>query len=158
MSAVTLIDTAMLDAISASARASARLRVNRNFHPNNEFPAHRLLIGIEPGSYVRPHRHLDPNKSETMTALRGRLGLVIFNEAGELAQTILLDPRGATLGVDIPHGTYHTVLALEPDSIFMEAKAGPYAPPSEGEFAAWAPAEGDPQFGPYLEKLKNLFD
>jgi cupin fold WbuC family metalloprotein len=157
VSGITVIDTALLDALSASAKANPRLRMNRNFHPHNEFPGHRLLIGIEPGSYVPPHRHLDPNKAETLAVLRGRLGLVIFDEAGGVMQATLLRPLGAAMGVDISHGVYHTVVALEPDTVFMEAKAGPYLPLSGSEFAPWAPPEGDVQLGPYLEKLEHLF-
>jgi hypothetical protein len=42
--------------------------------------------------------------------------------------------------------------------VFFEAKAGPYVPISMAEFAAWAPAEGDPGALAYLERLRALFD
>jgi hypothetical protein len=46
------------------------------------------------------------------------------------------------LGVDIPHGTWHTLVALASGTVFFEAKAGPYVALSEAERAPWAPAEG----------------
>jgi hypothetical protein len=35
------------------------------------------------------------------------------------------------------------VFALEPGTVFLEAKAGPYLPLSADEKAPWAPVEGD---------------
>lgn len=158
---IRLIDAALLDAVSREAQASPRRRRNRNFHPADDFPAHRMLNAMEPDSYIAPHRHLDPAKDETMTVLRGRLGLVIFDDAGHVAQTAVLatDAAGAAacLGVDIPHGTWHTLVALEPGSVFLEAKAGPYLPLVPAERASWAPAEGEAGTTDYLEKLRALF-
>ena len=154
---VTLIDSALLDAVSAEARAHPRLRRNRNFHPSDDAPGHRLLNAIEPGSYVAPHRHLDPHKDETMLVLRGRLGLVIFDDRGAVQQAVLLAHDGDAQGVDIPNGCWHAVLALESGTVFCEAKAGPYAALTVDERARWAPAEGDPAAAAYLEKLRGLF-
>lgn len=154
---VNVIDVAMLDETSVAAQASPRLRKNRNFHPADDFPSHRLLNAIEPGSYVAPHRHLDPLKDETMLVLRGRLGLVIFDDAGAVRQAIELSAGGDQLGVDIPHGCWHSVLGLAPGTVFFEAKAGPYLALSDAERAGWAPAEGDAGVPAYLAGLRALF-
>lgn len=154
---ITLIDTALLDAVAGEAAAAPRRRRNRNFHPDNEFPAHRLLNAVEPDSYIPPHRHLDPAKDETMVVLRGSLGLVEFDEQGTILRQVRLDAGGPTLGCDILHGTYHSVLALVPGTIFFEAKAGPFVPLSEAEKAPWAPAEGDPAAPAYLRSLAARF-
>ena len=153
----TVIDHALLDAVSAEAAASPRRRKNRNFHPHNDYPGHRLLNAIEPGSYVPPHRHLDPHKDETMIVVRGRLGLVIFNDAGDIIGQHDLTAAGPALGVDIPHGTWHSVLALEPGTVFLEAKSGPYALLEDAERASWAPGEDTPGAAAYLQKLATLF-
>ncbi len=161
---IRLIDNALLDEVSAEARASARGRKNRNFHTDDAQPGHRLLNAIEPGSYVAPHRHLDPDKSETMVVLRGSIGLVTFDDAGGVVEATKVshgvtggNPRGSTpLGVDIAYGTWHTVFALEPSTVFLEAKAGPYLPLTAEEKASWAPAEGDPAAPAYLAKLTRL--
>ncbi|MCX7176793.1 MAG: WbuC family cupin fold metalloprotein [Proteobacteria bacterium] len=153
-----LIDAALLDAISGEARSSPRLRRNRNFHPDNDFPAHRLLNAIEPGSYVAPHRHLDPLKDESMIVLRGRMGLVIFDDAGRVTLRTVIGPNAECCGVDIPHATWHTILALEPATVFFEAKAGPYLPLVQAECAPWAPAEGQAEAAGYLARLQGLFD
>lgn len=156
---ITLIDTALIDAVSAEARAAPRGRKNRNFHPRDDYPGHRLLNAIEPGSYIAPHRHLDPTKDETMVVLRGALGLVAFDDAGAvaLAQKVCAGGTADVLGIDIPHGTWHTVFALEPGTVFLEAKSGPYLPLTDAERAPWAPAENAPDAPAYLAGLRRLF-
>jgi len=153
---IRLIDNALLDEVSREARASPRGRKNRNFHTDDVQPGHRLLNAIEPGSYIMPHRHLDPNKDETMVVLRGVLGLVAFDDSGAVVQTVKVSAGGTPMGMDIPHGTWHTVLALEPGTVFLEAKAGPYLSLTVEEKAPWALAEGDPGAATYLAGLQVL--
>lgn len=155
---IQLIDNALLDAVSAEARAAPRRRKNRNFHGNDAAPANRLLNAIEPGSYVMPHRHLDPTKGETMIVLRGTLGLVTFDDAGNVIDAVKVSPGSTAQGVDLPAGTWHTVFALEPDTVFFEAKAGPYQALAAEEKATWAPAEGDVAAPAYLARLVRRFD
>ena len=89
--------------------------------------------------------------------VRGRIGMVFFDEQGAVTSVTVLAPTGEAVGVNIPHGVYHTLVALEPDSVFFEAKAGPYAPLTAEEKAAWAPAEGDPGAAAYLARLQQIF-
>ncbi len=151
---ITLIDQALLDEVCAEAAASPRRRKNRNFHPGDGHPAHRLLNAMQPDSYIPPHRHLDPNKDETFVVLRGLLGLVLFDDAGNVVQAARIGAGATALGVDIPHGTWHTAVALAPDTVFLEAKAGPWLPLTEAERAPWAPAENSPEAAAYLAALK----
>jgi cupin fold WbuC family metalloprotein len=154
---VTLIDAALLDATTAKARASARRRMNHNFHPLESDPANRLLNAIEPGSYVTPHRHLDSAKDETFVVLRGRFGLVCFDGQGRVTQTLVLDAGGPVFGADVPSGTFHTLISLAPGSVFFEVKAGPYEKMSDKDWAPWAPREGEAGAGEYLARLETLF-
>jgi cupin fold WbuC family metalloprotein len=152
-----LIDHALLDTVSLEAKLSPRRRKNRNFHASDNELSHRLLNAIEPGSYIVPHRHLDPTKDETMIVLRGKLGVVFFDDAGELTQTAVLAADGTNCGVTIPHGVYHTVLACLPGTVFFEAKAGPYLPLTEAERAPWAPGENVDEAAAYAQSLSELF-
>ena len=157
MNPAKIIDTRLLDALSAQAAATPRRRKNLNFHAHESAPANRLLNAIEPDSYVQPHRHLDPAKGETLVVLRGAVGLVVFDEDGGILQHAVLRAGGGAIGVDIAHATWHTFVALEPGSVIFEAKAGPYLPLGRGEKAFWAPAEGDPAAVVYLERLISSF-
>jgi len=115
------------------------------------------LNGIEPGSYIRPHRHLDPEKDEAFILMKGRLGVITFNPDGTVAETVLLSHDGGNLAADIPCGVYHAAVSLETGTVFYEAKAGPYLPLLEEEKALWAPEENDPRSSAYLERLQGLF-
>ena len=153
----TFIDTEMLDALSGEARTNPRRRINRNFHPAPDYPCHPLLIDIEPDSYIPPHCHADPAKDETLLLLRGRIGALIFDPSGRVLEARVLDPASHCLGLTIPHGTFHTLVSLESGSVFLEAKAGPYAVPRGEERPSWAPLEGTPESAAYLEDLRAHF-
>ncbi len=155
--APVFIDAALLDGVSAAASASPRRRKNHNFHPRDDSTCHRLLNAMEPDSYVPPHRHLDPEKDETFVVLRGRFGVVTFDDAGEVLAAQVLEP-GGTVGVTLPAGTWHSIVALAPGSVFLEAKGGPYVPLSAPERAAWAPGEGSGEATAYLLRLRCLFE
>ena len=146
------VDRPLLDALSAEAQAAPRRRKNKNFHATAEAPCQRLLNAIEPDSYVRPHRHLD--KAEMVFVVRGRLGLLEFDDAGEVRGTTVLVAGGDVLGAEVQAGTFHSWVSLEPGTIFFEAKDGPYQPAGPAEVADWAPAEGEPEAGAFLENMR----
>jgi cupin fold WbuC family metalloprotein len=158
MPRTTLIDDILLDQTCQAAAGADRQRKNANFHPSDEFPAHRLINAMQPGSYVRPHRHLDPNKDESIVVLQGRFGYLSFDDQGAIVEAITLSPHGPIFGIDIPHGITHTLLALEPDSVFFEAKAGPFIPLNTDEIAPWSPAEGTPAAAQLWQEWRVRFD
>ncbi|MBZ0105551.1 MAG: WbuC family cupin fold metalloprotein [Sulfuricella denitrificans] len=157
MSKFEIIDQVLLQRAAEAGAAAARRRKNYNFHDKDADACHRLLNAVEPDSYIPPHCHLDASKDETILVLRGRIGMVIFNPDGEITSTSVLEAGGNRLGINIPHGQFHTLVALEPGSVFFEAKAGPFKPLQMEEKATWAPAEGEPGADEYLNKLKDLF-
>ena len=148
----------LLAQISAEARQNPRLRQNYNIHPSDESRCQRLINAIEPGSYIRPHRHLDPEKDEAFILMGGRLGIVTFTDDGGVAETVLLSHAVGNLAADVPHGVYHTALSLESGTVFYETKAGSYRQLNEEEKAKWAPEDSDPQAQAFLMRLRSLFD
>lgn len=154
---VRLLDGSVLDALSAEARSRPRHRANGNLHAMED-PVHRLLNAVEPGTYIRPHRHLHPPKDETYVVVRGALGLVLFDASGAVAASRRLSAAaGGAFGVDIPAGVVHTVVALEEGTVFFEVKAGPYVPSAGADVPAWAPAEGEYAAAAYEARLRALF-
>jgi len=152
-----IIDTKVLDALSQAARRSPRLRKNHNLHKSELSACHRLFNAVEPGSYIRPHRHLDPEKDETLVIVRGSLGIVSFDDAGAVTRSARLCVSGDQVAADIAHGVYHTAISLVSGTVFFETKTGPYLPLSEQELAGFAPAEGSHEAASYLERLGELF-
>lgn len=149
------LDAALLDELAARARATPRRRCHHTLHAGPAELAHRMLVAIEPDSYVRPHRHLDPSKAETIIVLRGRLGTLIFNADGSVGEARVMAAGAAVIGYNIPPGVFHSIVALDSGTLFVEAKAGPYAAPVEAEWGAWAPAEGEAGVAAYLESLRR---
>jgi cupin fold WbuC family metalloprotein len=152
-----LVTRDLLRDITKQAVLSPRLRKNHNIHPSDASRCHRLLNAIEPPSYIRPHRHLDPEKDEAFILMNGRLGVVTFSGNGDVLQTVTLSRQSGNLAVDIPHAVYHTAVSLEPGTVFYEVKAGPYLPLTEAEKASWAPNDNDAEAPLYLEQLRELF-
>lgn len=150
----TCITQNLLDELTEAAKASDRLRKNRNFHESYEELCQRLLNAVEPGSYVRPHRHLSPPKPETFVGLRGRMALVTFEEDGRIERIVPFGPGLEMIGVDIPAGVWHSIVSLESGSVFFETKPGPYHPAPEQDWAPWAPAEGSAEAAAYLAELE----
>jgi cupin fold WbuC family metalloprotein len=146
-----LINQAMISGLTAQAQQSPRARTNLNLHAQYDDPVQRLLIAIEPGSYVRPHRHLEANKWELFLIVSGRIAAVFFDDEGRIQERILLSPQGPGHGFEIVAGQWHTVVALEPGTVFFEVKPGPFMPTSDKDFAIWAPAEGEVRCAEFLD-------
>jgi len=149
---VSLINIEAINETIEKARLSPRLRMNLNFHELSD-TVQKMLNAIEPESYIRPHRHLDPERSEMFMVLTGRGAVIIFSDDGAIEGTYRLAPGGDLLGVDIPPGVWHTVVAMETGTVFMEVKEGPYVALSEKDFAPWAPSPDDSQHKSYLAGL-----
>jgi cupin fold WbuC family metalloprotein len=123
-----------LDELLRDAAAGARRRSHILLHQNHQDQVQRLLIGLEPDSYVRPHVHSE--QWEMLVLLRGRLDVLIFSPQAALVQRLAMSAAAPV--VQIPRATFHGAVALS-ESVVMEVKPGPYRP---NEFADWAPEEG----------------
>jgi len=147
------IDDKLLDQVILKARSSPRLRMNHNFHSGPEDTLQRMLNAMEPGTYLRPHKHENPDKREVFFALRGRLCVIEFNDDGEVIDHTILDARNGSYGAEIPERTWHSIISLESGSVAYEVKDGPYTPINDKNFATWAPEEGSPEVKNYLNQL-----
>lgn len=149
------IDSNLLDSLVAKAEESPRKRAHFNLHPELNDPVQRLCIAMEPETYVRPHRHSDPETWEILLILRGSLVLNIFDEKGKVLERTVLNAHGPVTAVEFPQNTWHAPTSLEPGTIVFEIKQGPYKPVPEEHLASWAPAEKDPQAAAFLEWFRN---
>jgi cupin fold WbuC family metalloprotein len=148
-----ILDDHLLDNLSQQAKKNPRLRQNFNLHESLNDTCHRLLNAMEPGSYIRPHRH--PQKQEGFVGVRGLLAVLTFGDQGEVLETVQFGPRESVVGVDISTGTWHTIVSLASGSIFYEVKAGPYQAVPHNDLAHWAPAAESEEVEKYLEQLVN---
>jgi cupin fold WbuC family metalloprotein len=149
-----LVDSAVLAATLARSRENVRGRANFNLHSSLDDPYQRFLNVFQPGSYVRPHRHGE-GVFELFLVLAGRAAAVLFDDGGAVTTSAVLSD-GGTRAAEIAAGTFHTLLAFEPDTVMFEIKPGPYRPLTEKDFAPWAPPEGDPAAASLLARWTAL--
>ena len=144
-----LISQQLLDELAARAAASPRLRTHHNLHASNDDRVQRYLVVANRDSYFRPHRHA--TRAELALVVRGRLDLVSFDAAGQVTARHSLGEGAASLAYENGPGNWHTVVVQADGTAFLEVKEGPYDPQTASEFAAWAPAEGEPGAREFLE-------
>ena len=116
----------LLDDLTAQAKASPRLRMNRDLRNSASDGSQRMLNAIEPGSPLPIHRHR--HSSETVVCLRWHLRELFYDEDGRLADSIDLMPNGPIVALNIPLGQWHTVEVLESGTVILECKDGAYEP------------------------------
>jgi cupin fold WbuC family metalloprotein len=150
---LTLLTDTLLDSVCQHARESPRRRVIAPFHRSESELLHRMLNAVQPDSYVRPHRHLEPPKAEAWIVLRGALLFFTFHDDGRVKERLLLRAGSPAFGVDLVPGVYHSFIALEPDTVIYEVKNGPYQASSDKTFAPWAPAEHSAEAATYMALL-----
>ena len=124
-----VIDSSLLDKVSAEAKASPRLRMNFNFHQSLEDKCHRMLNAVEPGSEIPIHRH--PSKDESFVILRGKVRVTTHNDDGSIIEDVVLSQESGNYGVDIPKNVWHKLESLESGSVIFECKEGPFVPHEE---------------------------
>jgi cupin fold WbuC family metalloprotein len=130
------LDEGRISELAREAAASRRRRAHLLLHDGPQDQVQRLLIMLQPGSYVRPHHH--SQQWEMLVLQQGCGDVLMFDELGILRDRIELSRHAPV--VQIPIGLWHGFVVREPDTAVMEIKPGPYRPI---EFASWAPEEGD---------------
>ena len=115
-----IIDSQLLDSLSAQAKASPRLRMNFNFHKSLDEKCHRFLNALEPGTVMAVHHH--PTKDETFVVLRGKVAVRIYNDDGTLRERVVLGPGEGRFGLNVPKGVWHTLDCLETGTVLFESK------------------------------------
>ena len=134
------IDNALLDNLTAQAKASPRLRMNMDLRDSAEDQSQRMLNALEPGTVLPIHRHR--KTSETVAILRGRAVQYLYDDEGRETGAVLLAPCGAGCPVagaprndvqavpamQVEMGQWHRLEALESGTVIVEFKNGAYEP------------------------------
>ena len=121
-----IIDKALLDKLTEEAKASPRLRMNRDLRNCPSDQSQRMLNAIEPGSVLPIHRHR--KSSETVVVLRGHLRETFYDSSGNVTDVFDLMPGGEVVALNIPLGQWHTAESLESGTVTCETKDGPFEP------------------------------
>jgi cupin fold WbuC family metalloprotein len=150
---VKLISQTLLAELAAAAAASPRARTHYNLHESPADLVQRYLVVANRGSYFRPHRH--QTRAELALLLRGAFDLLVFDDARQLTARHAFSAGAANIAYENGPGVWHTVIVNADATTFLEVKQGPYDPATASEFAPWAPAEGEPAAGRFLEWARH---
>jgi cupin fold WbuC family metalloprotein len=154
------IDQDLFDAVAAGAAGSPRRRLNHNFHALTD-RVQRFLNVMQPGTYVRPHRHLRERPGEgfeCFLVLQGEVGLLLLDASGRVIGRERIRADGPLRGIELAEGVIHTLVALSPDAVLMEIKQGPYQPAADKDFLAAFPPEGSEAAARQEAQWRQLFD
>ena len=124
-----VIDNKILDELTAQAKASPRLRMNMDLRNSPDDQSQRMLNAIEPGTIMPIHRHM--KSSETVVCIRGHYEEYLYDDSGNLIETIDMVPGGVMLNV--PAGQWHSLKSLESGTVLFESKDGAWEPLAEDE-------------------------
>lgn len=120
------IDKQLLDALTAQAKASPRLRMNYDLRNSPEDQSQRMLNALEPGTVLPIHRHR--NSSETVAILRGRAVQWLYDDEGKVVEKVLLEVGGDIPAMNVEKGQWHRLECLESGTVIVEFKDGAYEP------------------------------
>lgn len=151
-------DDHLLSSLAEQAAASPRRRQHYNLHKAFSDPSQRLLNFLWHDSYIRPHRHIVDPKPETLIALSGTLGCIIFDNLGQIKDYCRFKAEDACPIVVIEPDEWHTVVALSENALLLETKAGPFYPDAAKELALWAAPEDTAGAVSYLNSLKHYLN
>jgi cupin fold WbuC family metalloprotein len=154
------IDQALFDSVAAGASSSPRRRRNHNFHAPAD-RVQRFLNVLQPGTYVRPHRHRRERPGEgfeCFLVLQGEVGLLLLDGAGRMLGRERISAGGPLFGIELAEGVIHTLVALSADAVLMEIKQGPYEPSADKDFLAGFPLEGTEAAAAQEQAWRALFE
>lgn len=126
-----VIGKKILDELTASAKASPRLRMNLDFRNGSEDQSQRMLNALEPGTVLPIHRH--HASSETVVILRGRIRWIFYDDNGQETERVVLDANGEPRMLNVEKDRWHSLECLESGSVLYESKDGLYHPLEEDE-------------------------
>jgi len=115
-------------------------------------PVHEMIICLDRGTYIRPHKHLA--QSESMHVIDGFAQLVLFDEEGAVTDRIALGPFGSgrTFFYRTKLAIYHTLWIESPCFVVHETTLGPHRPEAS-VFAPWSPDEDSPEKEQFLRSI-----
>ena len=121
-----IIDSQLLDTLTAQAKASPRLRMNYDLRNSSADGSQRMLNALEPGTVLPIHRHR--GTSETVVILRGRATQYFYDDAGALTEEVTIAAGTDSVGMSVEAGRWHRLESLESGTVILECKDGPFVP------------------------------
>ena len=117
-----IINTDILNELTALAKESPRLRQNKDLRNSAEDTSQRMLNALEPGTAIPIHRHT--KSSETVVVLRGKIKQNFYDENGQLTESFEASVGGEIVGFSVELARWHNTECLESGTVILECKDG----------------------------------
>jgi cupin fold WbuC family metalloprotein len=134
-------------------RKSPRKRMVLPIHRTQDAIVQRIANFLQPGTYIRPHKHPRPHASESVYIEKGAITLLIFDNDGNVVERHWMHFNQGGKLIDIEANVWHAMLVWYPDTVLYEFKRGPYDVDEDKQFAPWSPEEGSEEADAYLKSL-----
>ena len=118
------IDSALLDTLTARAKANPRLRQAYDLRTTPEDNSQRILNAMEPGTILPIHRHR--GSTETVVVLRGKIRQNFYDENGQLTESFEVSAGSEIVGFSVELARWHNTECLESGTVILECKDGRY--------------------------------
>lgn len=142
--APAFLDRALIEELKAASTRLGNRNVRLCLHEDPASTLHDMIVLIRRGGYYAPHKHI--SKSETYHIVDGRAVLFLFDDAGKVRETTVLEPSGNFIyrvGINM----FHTMVPLTETLVYHESRPGPFAAGGDSVFPSWAPDPKDQAAG-----------
>jgi cupin fold WbuC family metalloprotein len=151
---VKIVDQEKMEVLLAESRQSQRKRASLCLHTEKSDLIQRIVMALQPETYMQAHKHESPAKRELFTIYQGEVVIILFTKDGEIANIYKMSPNTIRT-IEISAGVYHSLVALKPDTLLFETKDGPWeSVETDKQFAPWMPVEESEEAKEYLKYLK----
>jgi len=150
-----LSDVQIKEGLEAS-RQSPRKRMILPIHRKQNAEVQRLINFLQPGTYIRPHKHPMDHATESIVILKGSIRFFTLDDEGSALTDQILKSTPIPAVIDIEPNIWHTFIVMEEDTILFECKKGPYNAETDKLFAKWTPDESESNALQKLKKHLNL--
>jgi cupin fold WbuC family metalloprotein len=140
----------------ASSRKSRRKRILLPLHRSQDDRVQRLINFLQPGTYIRPHRHPGKYNVESIVVMRGSVQFIIFDDVGFIENHFTLRACTDESVIDIEPGVWHSFIVLQKDTVIFEVKKGPYNGLTDKEFAPWSPDEFTEEASKWVDTMEKM--
>ena len=145
------VDDRQIEELIAFARSQPNRRARLLLHPTRKDSLQEMIIALPLTSCDHPH--INDLSSKSFTALSGQFAVMRFADDGTWLRPIVLsagDWPGTRL-VRLRKPTWHTIIPLQGETVFLETIVGPF---TGNRFAEWFPAEDSQERAEAQERLR----
>ena len=97
-------------------------------------------------------------KHKVLDTLRSRSREAVLDGEGGILRGERLAAQGPVRGIELAEDQFHTLVALEPDTVMFELKQGPYIPTTDKDFLSAFPVEGSPEAAVQERRWRQWFE